>query len=255
MKTLISFVHFDRGANSASRLNLDFFIKFGLIDSPDYQFNFVINSETGGDHIPNKPNVSVIKGHNKGYDNGGWKQSFDFSGIDNFDYFICINDTCRGPFLPNYIPKSLTWVEMFLKDIDEKVKLVGPTWFNKKFHHLLQNDFGIPEGKNNHIQSYCFGMDRETLKFCIKNEKFNAIGKSKTGVIKDHEIGMSTLLLNNGFQIKPFLLSRNSGQKHSCVSQHKGAYFGDTINPLEVMFFKTTIQNQTIENYTKWKMN
>lgn len=246
MKTLISFVHFNRGVNSASRLNLDFFIKFGLIDSPDYQFNFVINSETGGDHIPNKPNVSVIKGHNKGYDNGGWKQSFDFSGIDNFDYFICINDTCRGPFLPNYIPKSLTWVEMFLQDLNDKIKLVGPTW----------NHFGWRREPNcMHIQSYCFGMDRETLKFCIKNEKFNAIGKSKTEVIKDHEIGMSTLLLNNGFQIKPFLLSRNSGKKHACVSQYKGEYFGDTLNPLEVMFFKTTMQTQTLENYTKWKMN
>jgi lipopolysaccharide biosynthesis protein len=246
MKTLISFVHFNRGENSFSRLNLDFFIKFGLIDSPDYQFNFIINSETGGDHIPNKTNVSVIKGHNKGYDNGGWKQSFDFSGIDNFDYFICINDTCRGPFLPNYIPKSLTWVEMFLQDLNDEIKLVGPTW----------NHFGCGLKPNlTHIQSYCFGMDRETLKFFIKNEKFNAIGKPKIKVIKDHEIGMSTLLLNNGFQIKPFLLSRNSGQAHPCVSQYKGKYFGDTINPLEVMFFKTTIRNQTIENYTKWKMN
>jgi lipopolysaccharide biosynthesis protein len=252
MKTLISFVHLDRGANSASRLNLDFFIKFGLIDSPDYQFNFVINSETGGDHIPNKPNVSVIKGHNKGYDNGGWKQSFDFSGIDNFDYFICINDTCRGPFLPNYIPKSLTWVEMFLQDLNDKIKLVGPTWNiedNWISSALKLNSYSP------HIQSYCFGMDRETLKFLINNGKFNAIGKSKTEVIKDHEIGMSTLLLNNGFQIKPFMLSRNSGQKHACVSKRLGKYFGDTINPLEVMFFKTALKNQTIANYTKWKMN
>lgn len=247
MKTLISFVHFNRGVNSASRLNLDFFIKLGLIDSPDYQFNFVINSETGGDHIPNKPNVSVIKGHNKGYDNGGWKQSFDFSGVDNFDYFICINDTCRGPFLPNYIPKSLTWVEMFLQNLNDEIKLVGPTW-----NHCC---VGLDLKPNLlHIQSYCFGMDRETLKLCIKNEKFNAIGKSKMEVIRDHEIGMSALLLNNGFQIKPFLLSRNSGRKHRSISQSAGKYFGDTINPLEVMFFKTVIQNQTIENYTKWKM-
>ena len=176
MKVLISFVHFHRSENSNSRLNLDFFIKFGLIDSPDYQFNFIINSETGGDHIPNKSNVSVIKGDNKGYDNGGWKQSFDFSGIDNFDYFICINDTCRGPFLPNYIPKSLTWVDMFLQDLNDKVKLVGPTW-------NIEEDYLSRELKlnsyNPHIQSYCFGTDRETLKFLINNGKFNSLGKIK----------------------------------------------------------------------------
>lgn len=245
MKTLISFVHFNGGANSASRLNLDFFIKFGLIDSPDYQFNFVINSETGGDHIPNKPNVSVIKGHNKGYDNGGWKQSFDFSGIDNFDYFICINDTCRGPFLPNYIPKSLTWVEMFLQDLNNEIKLVGPTWNNLGWKGELNRI---------HIQSYCFGMDRETLKFLINNGKFNAIGKSRREVIIDHEVGMSTLLLNNGFQIKPFLLSRNISQKHGDVCYNKG-YYGTTLNPLEVMFIKTNrLQNKIIKNYTKWKI-
>jgi len=49
MKTLITFVHFE---NYRSKINLDFFVKLGLTNSPDHHFNFVINSPSGGENIP-----------------------------------------------------------------------------------------------------------------------------------------------------------------------------------------------------------
>ena len=98
MKTLITFVHFE---NDRSKINLDFFVKLGLTNSLDHHFNFVINSSTGGEEIPAQDNISVIKGHNKGHDFGGYKQSLESVNHEEFDRFIFINDTCRGPFLPD----------------------------------------------------------------------------------------------------------------------------------------------------------
>ena len=84
MKTLITFVHFNRKEDHLYGDNLDFFLKVGLLASTDYHFNFVINSETGGERIPIHPNVSVIKGHNKGYDFGAYKQSIDSTNWKSF---------------------------------------------------------------------------------------------------------------------------------------------------------------------------
>jgi len=260
LKTLITFIHFDRPRDCIYRENLDFFLKLGLTDCKNHHFNFVINSETGGGQIPTKSNVSVIKGHNQGYDFGGYKQSIDSVDWESFDRFIFINDTCRGPFIPNYVPKSINWVDMFLNDIDEKVKLVGPTWFNKKFNPWLQNRLGIPKGENTHIQSWCFGLDKIALNLLINNENFNSLHKNKEQIIKDNEIGMSRTLLKHNFKVKPFQLSRSSSEDHGDIN-YNGGYFGTTLNPLDTMFYKTkgsgkgAVNNQEIlNNYTKWKI-
>ena len=260
LKTLITFVHFNRINDSVYKDNLDFFLKVGLHESTNNHFNFVINSETGGSQIPIKQNVSIIKGYNKGYDFGAYKQSIDHADWESFDRFIFINDTARGPFIPNYVPESINWVDMFLKDINEKVKLVGPTWFNKKFNPWLQNVLGIPFGNNNHIQSWCFGLDKVALRLLIDYKKFDSSGKSKDLIVKDHEIGMSRILLDNNFSIKPFQLSRSINEEHDDIN-HNNSYFGTTLNPLEVMFYKVKgsgpkgiLNNQKIlENYTAWK--
>lgn len=232
----------------------------GLNDSKDNHFNFVINSPTGGEQIPIQENISVIKGHNKGYDFGAYKQSLESVDLRKFDRFIFINDTARGPFIPNYVPTSLSWVDMFLKDIDEKVKLVGPTYFNQNYHRFLQVRLGLPEGRNKHIQAWCFGIDKTALDILLAHKKFDSVGKGKCNIIKEHEIGISQRILDHHFDIKPFLLSRCSGEEHGDVN-HDGGYFETTLNPLEVMFFKTVgsgtgrrTNRKILNNYTRWKI-
>lgn len=252
MKTLITFVHFHKDNDSLPKENLDFFIKLGLIDSTDHHFNFVINSKTGGDQIPNKKNISIIKGHNKGYDFGAYKQSVESVNIEQFDRFVFINDTCRGPFLPTYIPKSITWVDMFLKDINEKIKIVGPTWFNTDYEQWVCDSLKVPIGQIKHIQSYCFGMDANCLKLLLKNKKFNTEGKPVLDIIKYHEIGISQFIINQGYDIKPFELSALSNLEHPDIN-YPNKYSGTTINPLEIMFIKTNrINNNIVKNYTEW---
>lgn len=240
MKTLITFVYFE---NDYSKINLDFFLKLGLTNSPEHHFNFVINSPICGEKIPTQDNISIIKGHNEGYDFGGYNQSLENVNLEEFDRFIFINDTCRGPFLPDYLP-SEAWVNIVGSLITDEIKLVGATW----------NFNGLGHGDSLHIQSYFFATDLQGISLLLDKSIFNTIGKGKVDIIKQHEIGMSQLLFKFGLKIKPLQLSQYNGEEHGDIS-YPELYYGDTLNPLEIMFVKTNrIKNTVIDNYTKWKI-
>jgi len=254
-KTLITFIHYDRGDKEILyRENLNFFQKNGVIENENYHYKFVINSETGIENIIPRKNVSAIQGHNKGYDFGAYKQSIDSVNINDFDYFIFINDTCRGPFVADYVPSSLTWVDMFLDKIDDKVKMVGPTWWNLRKNRYVEKKFGCKRGQGTHIQSYCFGVDKIALNLLLKNNKFDTENKERNQVIGEHEIGCSRLLIENGYKIRPFQMSKyDCGETGDVVFPDQ--YFGTTLNPFEIMFIKTNrINNQIVKNYTNWFM-
>tara|TARA_B100000902_G_scaffold393528_1_gene447936 strand:+ start:704 stop:1453 length:750 start_codon:yes stop_codon:yes gene_type:complete len=239
-KTLITFVHYYRPEQELFQDNLNFFVKNGIINTDQYHYNFIINSgEEGGYSIPNLPNVSVLRRENLGHDFGAFKFSVDSINIDEYEHFLFINDTCRGPFFPSYIPKNISWVYMFTKDLSHSVKMVGPTWWSSK-------------SLGEHIQSYCFALDHQALNLLLDEGKFDSGNKDKNQIIFEHEIECSQFLLRKGFQIKPFQLSQFGSEKNEDIV-YENRYFGDTINPLEVMFIKTNrIMNQTVKNYTEW---
>jgi len=252
-KTLITFVYFERADKYQLYFdNLNFFQKIGVIPNENYHFNFVIHGQSALKHIVSQHNVSIINGHNKGYDFGGYKQSIDSICIDEFDYFIFINDTCRGPFIPDYIPSEITWVDMFLNKINNKVKIVGPTSWTADGSDYTRKILKSPDKQNKHIQSYCFGVDRIALKILLDNQKFDSIGKNRDEVVLDHEIGCSQCLIRNGYEIESFQLSKFGNKSHESVNKI-GRYFGTTINPLEIMFTKTNrIFDVTTKNYCSW---
>lgn len=253
-KTLVSYVYFG-GKNSVAKDNLKFFLKFGLINSKDIEYNFVINSQKLAHKIPRQQNINIIRGHNKGYDFGAYKQSIDSVNIQDFQNFIFLNDTCRGPFLPKYISETGRWTDFLLNNLSDKVKMVGPTMLNDPYVEWVQDFLKVPEGKNWHIQSYCFALDTQGLSILLHSGKFDTIGKSKEQIIRDHEIGCSQTLINKGFKILSLQLSEYSGRTNADVN-YEGKYFGTTINPLEIMFIKTNrINDQIVKNYTDWLMN
>lgn len=243
MKTLITYVHFE---NNESVVNLQYFLKIGLTNSTDHHFNFVINSPSGGEKIPVKNNISIIKGHNKGYDFGGYKQSLESVNLEEFERFIFINDTCRGPFLPEYI-STRTWIDIIGHHIKDQIKLVGATW---NFH----GSGGHTGIDNLHIQSYFFATDLQGVNLLLNENIFDTTGKKKMDIINHHEIEMSRLLIKSGFKIKPLQLSQYNGDRHGDIC-YKQRYYGITLNPFEVMFIKANrLQTNILHNYTQWKI-
>ena len=113
--------------------NLKFFIdKVVKPPNPEDKFDidyvFVINGYNLTIDIPIYPNVLVLKRDNSGLDLCGWKVGIDNKYISQkgtaYKYYILMNASIRGPFLPNYI-KFSQWPLPFLTLLDEQVKLAG----------------------------------------------------------------------------------------------------------------------------------
>lgn len=74
------------------------------------------------------PNVWIVTRDNSCYDGGAIGQVLeDHPTLWLYKYFVLINSSVRGPFLPHYWPSSLPWTAAFTQLINDRVKLVGTT--------------------------------------------------------------------------------------------------------------------------------
>lgn len=243
MKHLIIYCYYE---SPHSKKNLEFFIKNGYIDNDNYHFIIVINGQVCTANIPTLKNVNVYKRPNEGFDFGAWGYGISTVKFHEYDFFIFLNSTSIGPFIPRYIPNNIKWPELFVSNINDEYKLCGPT-----INYLTTNKISdIP-----HIQSFAFGTDLIGVELLLKNGIFSPNKNiSRIDVIKNHEIGMSEVITNNFFKLYSFQLSetknsQNNKKPHDDI-HYVGKYYGDTINPIEVMFLKSNrINNQTINNY------
>ena len=249
-KTLVTYVYFE---NDRSRMNLNFFIKNGVVcderDVCDVQYNFVIKGGKCSADIPSCKNIKIYKTANEGYDFGGYSYSLRSINTANFDYFIFINDSVMGPFVPRYIPKS-EWHKHFVSLISEKVKLVGPSINRKRYQSVTK-----------HVQSMAFATDATGLGLLIKARIFDLERNievmkryGKGNFIQTFEVGMSGVILNNGYQIASFMQVENNNVELQHADVHfQNRYFNSTLNPIEIMFIKNNrIGGTTLRNYVAW---
>lgn len=231
--------------------NIDFYVCFNNdnIDISEWKENIKNN---------NLKNLHFIQRPNLGYDFGAWIDILYHNNLwEKYDYYILLNSTCMGPFIPLYEIRS--WVDIFTNLLNDKVKLVGPT-------------INVYENRP-HVQSYMLCFDKE-LFIQLKNNNF---------LIKDHpfkdkkiyddcfmkedfvnyfEVGMSQLTLLLGYQIKSLLkgyetinyyntlcgkpINLPHGEVYYFVDDCVGwdpcgvnRYFGITMHPYEVIFYKS----------------
>lgn len=136
--------------------------------------------------------VKVMKRNNIGYDFGGWSDALLTDELyKKYDTFIMANSSIVGPYLPLYYRGK--WTDIFVDGLRENVKLFGTTINRKPFrnHKLV------------HVQSFLFSMNKETLEFLIKKEIFTQSKYTQTmdATIREKEIGMSSVLLEHGWNI------------------------------------------------------
>jgi len=112
-----------------------------------------------------------------------------------------------------------------------------------------------------HVQSYAFAIDAECLQFLIKKGLFNKSFDKLLDVIIHQEIGMSTLVLQNGWNISSFVkeyetrpyatLTDTFNHRADCkggdIVYSGDLCFGRDIHPYEVMFLKTSREVATKE--------
>ncbi|KAJ5043141.1 uncharacterized protein L3040_004524 [Drepanopeziza brunnea f. sp. 'multigermtubi'] len=128
-RPLILYVYAD-GNGSTPLDNLKFFLAHGIHNAAD--FVFIVNGKTEADVAgmilrENKEgNIRVIKRPNDCYDLGGLASVLLNDDLyKGYKYFITMNASIRGPFLPYW--SDACWTDRFLSKVTDKVKLVGIT--------------------------------------------------------------------------------------------------------------------------------
>ena len=235
-RTLVVYCYYE---DINTKKNLEFFIKEGIILSPNYHYVFTVG---GGKHtliFPEHPNVRVIVRNDNEDDIATHKytiQTLTPEFIDTFDRIYFMNSSCIGPFLPPIC--SDNWIELFNRKL-ESVDIFGPI---VQFH---------PRTKLTFIHTYMFGVNRfgwNVMKSVILSKTF----RQKTDAISfENEITNAVIVSGGKFG---HLLSRfrdvdltdsqnrqytiwNSKNRDGCY-EIPGNYFGIDVHPFEVVFVK-----------------
>jgi hypothetical protein len=235
-------------------LNVDFFIKHGIVDDPDVDYYFVINNP----HLSMEvPGCTVINRENKNFDFGAWSHVL-FSTNSNsnylyqdYDYFVFINSSVRGPFYPVWY-KEQNWIRLFINQVTDELKLFGTT---------IGTVYKSP-----HVQSMVMATDRSGLEIGIKNRIFVQDEPQLTllETIHQKEVRFSTVILNAGYNIGCMLRAYNGVDFRKDKRTTEGVfksheYYGMNVHPYEVIFPKISTKNLTVEeniylvdHYTNW---
>lgn len=234
--------------NKNSINNLKFFIKNGVINNNDIFYIFIVNGKSSI-MFPQNNNIKVLYRDNSGHDFAAWSYGLQNINYENYNYFIFLNDTVIGPYLPRYVDKDNKWYVMFCNKLNDEYKLLGLTinyfpWNTNKY--------------NEHVQSMMFCTDLLGLNLLINNkilcdslDNYKSCIKKRMNYIIKYEIGMSKIILQNNFKITALYYCAINNIKTGDI-WYNNKYFDTTINPLETMFIKSNrISNKLINMYNK----
>jgi hypothetical protein len=209
--------------------SVEFFVKHGIFKSSYVDFIFVCN---GTVKVTVPDYVKYINRENIGHDFGGWSHAiFNESLRDKYDFFILINCSVRGPFIPPWC-RINNWTQIFTKYIDYQTKLVGTS-------------IGIHEYIP-HIQSMVLVFDKVGLDIGINKKIFEKkpIPMTRDDIIATKEIGFSQKIMKHGYKIRPLISSYHNTiitpktNIKTLVHIANMQYFGTNMHPYDAIFIK-----------------
>lgn len=157
----------------------------------DENTDFIVISNNKNNVFVVPDNVKTLFRDNNGYDFGGWSDALLTDNLyKKYEYFIFVNSTVMGPFIPYYYKKK--WTYIYIEGLQNNIKLFGSTI----------NTMRQPQ-KYAHVQSYIFSMDIKTLEYLIECEIFSTTKYTKTRIetIEQKEILMSRKIIQNNWNI------------------------------------------------------
>jgi hypothetical protein len=226
--------------------NFKIFLETAILDNVDYYI--IINGKCTLD-LPKKTNINILYRENKGYDFGAWSYCIKNYINKKYDYYIFLNTSVRGP----YLDKKKNWLNEFLKLFNTPdVKLVGTT-INILTNYLDYDLFKeySKEPPYSHIQSMFFILNSEGYDYLMSLDFFNEEiinNYTMNELIINKEIKLSQYIITNNWNINCILKKykdndyrkvKHNFNTHGDDPYYINAYFGETIKPEEVIFFKT----------------
>ena len=241
--TLVMYAFSDTDAEYTQ--NLRYFVAEASRQGDDSDYLFIINTDAP-DRPGNLPSLLALNARyvfhrNECYDWGsfGWAMSQSLVDTKRYRYFVFMNSSVRGPFMPAYVKG--TWTKHLVSMLDDSVKLVGPT-ISCEPAKSRAGDIRF----NPHVQSYVVATDRTGLAILLDSPVFECRSTIQETIFHS-EIGVSKAILDAGFNIAA-LMTRyrgvdwrdqgnwNCNAKMNPYGHH--ANDGATLEAAEVMFVK-----------------
>jgi hypothetical protein len=255
-----------------SRINIVHFILHGLHSQAD--FIFIINGDSNIDQLlpQNAPNIKVIRRNNSCFDLGSEAEvlrSNDYELTKNYKYFILMNGSVRGPFLPTYV--EACWSDIFINKINDEVKLVGTTYNYWGYHVqsmvLATDRIGIEILLAGNETDSSSETDPRYMEYYLGNPE-SLVGLSGCPASKFHavsaEISLTHLIRRRGYKVTVLMTSAISDAMPKTDSDNNGAHLEAnsynlaSVHPYEIVFIKAragwenSMDNKLLNKITEW---
>lgn len=239
MTSVIIYTYFQ---SKSSDYNLNFFVNQEVSYKKNIDYIIVINGYIYDERIEfnNLDNLTIIKRKNIGYDFGGHAAALEHINKHSkiYDYYFFMNSGVIGPILPHYFTET-HWSKIFINKITDSVKLVGTT-----IVCLPHHDAGEYGPK---VEGFFFMVDKIGLKLILKKKTIFCNHVSKYDAIVNGEYGLSNCILANGYSIDCMIPqynnidwtdSKNYNLNNNIHPSRKNSFYGNSINPYDVIFHK-----------------
>ena len=233
MSSVIIYTYF---SSPSSNYNLDFFVKKELSYKNNIDYIIVINGHNYNKNIvfPTIDNLTILKRANHGYDFGGYNHALKYikSHSKTYDYYFFMNSGVIGPILHQNF-KEAHWTNVFIKKINNRVKLVGTTIVAKKPKPIVEGFF--------------FMVDKIGLNLLKKHKNIFSNHKTKHSAVRNAEFQLANCILNNKYTIDCMLPRykgvnwqnpKNYNLNNKQFPSRKNSFYGRSINPYDVIFHK-----------------
>lgn len=248
-KSVVIYTYF---SSPSSDYNLNFFVKKELVYRTNIDYIIVINGHNFNKNIifPTLENFTLLKRDNVGYDFGGHHCALEHLKrcFKMYDYYFFLNSGVIGPFIQPQLQDH--WSSIFIKKINERVKLVGTT-----IVCLSRRDAG---GYGPKVEGFFFMVDDIGLKVLEKQKTIFCNHKNKYSAIINGEYGLSNCMFKNGYTIDCMLPRyqnvdwtnpANYNLNNNKHPSRKNSFYNSSINPFDVIFHKWFWHRQENVNF------
>lgn len=233
------------GYSAKTDKNHDFFRQHGIPDDPHTLVCMVYNYFGEPPKTPSILSERILTLHrrNIGLDFGSWTDAIHCLNLAKRKLpfkLILVNDTVRGPFVPWFHQNraNRSWTTYFTDMLTDQVKLAGTT-----INVCPGAQFG-PWAP--HVQSMLLATDEVGFAIGVAANVFT-VHREKDAIIDKCEVGFSRAILAKGFNIDclaPLLHGHDYRSPEKCRLRkgdvvYENAYFGASLHPYDVIFFKT----------------
>lgn len=241
--TLVIYVY--SGSDPEYEANLIFFLREGVQDNDGVTYIIAIQNGEGLTELSNKPrlpsNAKLVNHSNTCFDIGtvGWVLEHHVPNVRAYSYFIFLNSSVRGPFLPAYLPHTVHWTTAFTSKLSTDVKLVGST--------INCGGAYSVDDPQPHVQTYAVATDQRGLQVIKEHGTVLACHKEMKETVVQSEMGMSRAIIEAGFNLDSLMLryqgidwrdKRAKGCNAGRNPIQESFYDGINVDPLEVLFVK-----------------